>query len=87
MSATLYERLGGREAIGAVVDEFYDRVLSDDRINHFFEETDVTSTERRLDREPRPGDGPADRPARGGFGRHYRTTSVVPSQSIPVIPS
>lgn len=43
MSATLYERLGGRESISAVVDEFYDRVLSDDRVNHFFEETDVAA--------------------------------------------
>lgn len=41
MSATLYERLGGRESISAVVDEFYDRILSDDRVNHYFEETDV----------------------------------------------
>lgn len=28
---TLYERLGGRESIAAVVDEFYDGVMADDR--------------------------------------------------------
>lgn len=43
MSATLYERLGGRESISAVVDEFYERVLADDGVNHFFEGTDMSA--------------------------------------------
>ena len=43
MSATLYERLGGRDAIDAVVEEFYDRLLSDGRVSHFFEDTDLPS--------------------------------------------
>lgn len=43
MSTTLYERLGGRESIDAVVEEFYDRVLSDDRVIHFFEDADTSS--------------------------------------------
>jgi hemoglobin len=38
---TLFEKLGGREAIAAVVDNFYKRVLADDRINGFFKETDM----------------------------------------------
>ncbi len=38
---TLYERLGGRESIAAVVDSFYGRVLDDDRLAHFFEGTDM----------------------------------------------
>jgi hemoglobin len=38
---TLYERLGGEKAIGAVVDEFYDRVLADDRLAPYFEEVDM----------------------------------------------
>jgi hemoglobin len=38
---TLYEKLGGKEAISAVVDEFYKRVLADDLINGFFKETDM----------------------------------------------
>ena len=33
---TLYERLGGKKAITAVVDEFVGRVAADTRINHFF---------------------------------------------------
>jgi hemoglobin len=33
---TLYERLGGKKAITAVVDEFVGRVAADTRINSFF---------------------------------------------------
>src|SRR5713101_8962390 len=33
---TLYERLGGKKAITAVVDEFVGRVAADTRINHYF---------------------------------------------------
>lgn len=43
MPETLYERLGGRDAISAVVEEFYDRVLDDQRVEHFFEDTDVSA--------------------------------------------
>ena len=32
----LYERLGGKKAITAVVDEFVGRVAADTRINHYF---------------------------------------------------
>jgi hemoglobin len=37
--ASLYERLGGRTAIAAVVDEFVSRVAADTRINGFFAAT------------------------------------------------
>lgn len=33
---TLYEKLGGKETIIAIVDEFTERMLNDDRINHHF---------------------------------------------------
>src|SRR3984957_16462623 len=36
---TLYERLGGKKAIVAVVDEFVGRVAADSRINGFFKDT------------------------------------------------
>ena len=39
--ATLYERLGGESAVGAVVNEFYDRVLADDRVAGFFDDVDM----------------------------------------------
>ncbi|TKX74320.1 group 1 truncated hemoglobin [Halorubrum sp. GN11_10-6_MGM] len=38
---TLYDRLGGEPAIGAVVEEFYDRVLDDDRVSHHFDGVDM----------------------------------------------
>lgn len=38
---SLYERLGGKAAITAVVDEFVARVAADSRINSFFSGTDV----------------------------------------------
>lgn len=38
---TLFERLGGQEAIDAVVDDFYDRVLSDEDLQPYFRETDT----------------------------------------------
>ncbi|MFU8868210.1 group I truncated hemoglobin [Natronococcus sp.] len=41
MPETLYERLGGQDAIGAVVDEFYDRVLEDERVAYYFEDVDM----------------------------------------------
>jgi hemoglobin len=36
---TLYERLGGKKAITAAVDEFVGRVATDSRINGFFKDT------------------------------------------------
>jgi hemoglobin len=41
MSQSLYERLGGEAAVDAAVDIFYRKVLSDDRINTFFEGVDM----------------------------------------------
>ena len=34
---TLYDRLGGRDGIRAVVDDFYDRLVADEEIGPFFE--------------------------------------------------
>jgi hemoglobin len=40
--STLYEQLGGAAAVDAAVDIFYDKVLKDERICHFFVQTDMT---------------------------------------------
>ena len=40
---SLYDRLGGKPAITAVVDDFVARVAADRRINRFFANTDVPS--------------------------------------------
>ena len=41
MAQTLYERLGGKDAVVAVVDEFVARCAADGRINGKFARTDV----------------------------------------------
>ncbi|MCG8638023.1 MAG: group 1 truncated hemoglobin [Desulfobacterales bacterium] len=38
---TLFERIGGNNAVSAAVDKFYEKVLADDRIKHFFENIDM----------------------------------------------
>lgn len=39
--STLYERLGGDAAVDQAVDIFYRKVLSDDRVNGFFDDVDM----------------------------------------------
>ncbi len=38
---SLYAKLGGEAAVDAAVDIFYRKVLSDDRISHFFDDVDM----------------------------------------------
>ena len=38
---TLYEKLGGEKTVKLVVEKFYERVLKDERINHFFASVDM----------------------------------------------
>jgi hemoglobin len=38
---SLYERLGGEGAISAVVDYFYELMLKDQRVSHFYETVDI----------------------------------------------
>jgi len=38
---TLYVRLGERDGIRAVVDDFYDRLVADDQLGPFFEDADM----------------------------------------------
>jgi hemoglobin len=44
---SLYHRLGGKAAIEAAVDRFYVKVLADKRINHFFEDVNMTTQQRK----------------------------------------
>ena len=41
ITPTLFEQLGGAAAVEAAVDNFYRKVLSDDRVAHFFEDVDM----------------------------------------------
>ncbi len=38
---SLYEKFGGHDGIGAVVDTFYDYMMADDEVNYFFSETNM----------------------------------------------
>lgn len=46
--ASLYDRLGGKEAITAVVDEFVANVAADQRINGFFAGADIPGLKGHL---------------------------------------
>ncbi|WP_405081257.1 group 1 truncated hemoglobin [Paenibacillus chitinolyticus] len=41
METSLYEKLGGKDTIGKVVEEFYKRIMEDESVNHFFRDTDM----------------------------------------------
>lgn len=45
---SLYERLGGKEAIMAVVDDFVGRVAADNRINGFFAKANIPRLKTQL---------------------------------------
>ena len=38
---TVFDRLGGHEAVESVVNDFYDRVLNDERVIHHFEDSNT----------------------------------------------
>jgi hemoglobin len=46
LKTTLYDNLGGQQAIELVVDDFYKRVLADESVNHFFADTDMAKQRR-----------------------------------------
>lgn len=47
MEQTLYERIGGEEAVAKIVDYFYEElVLKDETVNHFFKDTDMKKQRR-----------------------------------------
>ncbi|CAI8730478.1 Group 1 truncated hemoglobin GlbN [Brevibacillus sp. IT-7CA2] len=39
--STFYEKYGGEDTVAKVVDYFYELVLADDTVNHFFKNTDM----------------------------------------------
>jgi len=45
---SLYDRLGGKDAITAVVDKFLSNVVADDRINGFFKNADAANLKKQL---------------------------------------
>ncbi len=44
---SLYQKLGGKDAIDAVVDAFYVKVLADARVKHFFDDVSMDKQRRK----------------------------------------
>ena len=47
MIEDLFELIGGRRTIEAATDRFYDKVLQDDKLRHFFERVDMAALRSR----------------------------------------
>jgi hemoglobin len=45
---TLYDRLGGKDAISAVVDDFVNTAATDEKIAHFFKNSDAKDLKAKL---------------------------------------
>jgi hemoglobin len=45
--STLFEEIGGKDAVQAAVDIFYNKVLADQRISHFFEGIEMADQRRK----------------------------------------
>jgi hypothetical protein len=89
---SLYARIGGREAVEAVVSDFYDRVLADDSVAHYFDDIDMVEQrrpsgqahQRRRGRVPSSTTGPiCGRPTTTSTSP-LRTLTPSPSTSRPV---
>lgn len=41
MSSTIYDRIGGAPAVQELAENFYRKMLSDERVSHFFDDIDM----------------------------------------------
>ena len=48
MTQSLYERIGGNDALQAAVGVLYGKIVADQRINQFFENVDVNKQARKM---------------------------------------
>lgn len=46
-AASLYQQLGGRAAIDAAVERFYEKVLADERVKHYFDDVSMVKQKRK----------------------------------------
>ena len=72
---TLYDKYGGQATVDALVDRFYEGVLANDTIKHFFENTDMAKLKRHQGAfvavalgAPSPYSGRSMREAHKGMG-------------------
>lgn len=72
MQRSLYDRLGGQQAITAVVTSFRDRVAGDNRINQKFAKTDLARlTKMLIDQVTEATGGPAHYTGRSMKDAHH----------------
>lgn len=48
MNPTLFEKIGGKEIVEKASHFLYVNILSDERINHFFKDTDIEKQKRKM---------------------------------------
>ena len=46
--SNLFEKLGGKDAVSAVIDKFYEIMLADSQVSHFFASTDMNQQRCRM---------------------------------------
>lgn len=79
-STSLYDRLGGRPAITAVVNDFVGNVAADNRINGFFARTDIPRLKRLLVEQICAGTGGPCRYTGGDMKTAHAGMGVTDSQ-------
>lgn len=47
VTASIYHQIGGKASMEAAIEIFYKKVLADDRINHFFKDTNMTKQKQK----------------------------------------
>ena len=47
MASSIYQRIGGEAAVNAAVDLFYRKVLQDENINGYFDDTDMAAQRQK----------------------------------------
>ena len=84
----LYDRLGGRDGIRTVVDEFYDRLLADDEIGPFFADADMEKLRRtQTDFLCEAAGGPETYDAEPGreAHRHFPYTAEHTARAVTIL--
>lgn len=92
MTTSIYEQIGGQEALAAVVDDFYERVLADEDLRVFFNGANMNKLKGRQVEffagalgGPDVYDGPSMREAHRGRGieqAHFDRVAVLLSDSL-----
>lgn len=50
MAGSIFEKLGGESAVRTAVDIFYGKILTDERVKHFFADVDMSQQKMHMER-------------------------------------